>query len=96
VKISGRLAPKAAVWFGAINYGVRLDAHHVADAKERVVVEPRTGIGPVESFRASAAGGSQIFLEVETRTGLLAKPLEMSGIHIFRYAARSAADLAAG
>ena len=75
---------------------MRLDVHHVADAKRRVVIEPRTRIGPVEGFRARAAGRSQVFLEIEPLTGIPTATLKMSDAHIFKYARRGRADLAAG
>jgi hypothetical protein len=78
---------------------VRLDVHHVADAKERVIVESRIRIGPVKSFRARAAREAQILFEVEI-VAVIAAEILMSGlkmiwVHIFRYERRCRADLIA-
>jgi hypothetical protein len=74
---------------------VRLDVHHVAEAKERLVVQARAGIGPIEGFRARAAGRSQILFEVEALPRIPAEVVKMSWVHIFRYEPRGRADLAA-
>ena len=78
---------------------MRLDVHHVADAKERVVVESRTRTGPIESLWARAAREAQILFEVETLAvipaDILMGGLKMIWVHIFRYERRGRADLIA-
>ena len=72
-----------------------LDVHHVADAKQRVVVESRTRIGPIEGFRARAAGRPQVLFEVEAFAEISASLLKVRCVHTIRYEWWDEADLAA-